>query len=321
MSRRSFAKNIFSLMSAKYIIGVDLGGTFLKIAIISPKYKIIEKRILDTKEYKKKEQLIEAIINTIKSFFKNNNLKKKDFMGVGIGLPGPIENKRGIVHFLPNIPGWKEVNLKKILEHRLGLPVFLDNDAKLMALSEYNLGKGRGFKNVLCLTLGTGVGSGIILGGKLYRGQDNAGGEMGHIPINESGPRCNCGGVACLESYIGNSKILSQARESFGRNITLEELSALARKHKKEALAVWHKAGSRLGKALAGIINLLNLDAVVIGGGVANAGPILLDTVRKTVKKQSMKVQGGRVKILKARLGNDSGLIGAAILVRIRKQK
>jgi glucokinase len=306
-------------MNAKFIVGIDLGGTNLKIAILDLKYNILEKKVLNTKKYGKKEHLILAIINSITSFFKNNNLKKKDILGIGIGLPGPVDNKRGIVHFLPNVPGWRKVYLKKVLEHKLNLPVFLDNDAKLMTIAEYKLGKAKGFKNVLCLTLGTGVGSGVILNRKLYRGEDNASGEIGHMPINERGERCNCGGIACLEAYIGNNKILREARQLFKRNISLEELSAKAFEHNKLALNIWQKVGRRLGTALVGVVNLLNLDAVVIGGGVANAGTILLDKVKETVNRQSMRVQARRVKIFKARLGNDAGLIGAAILVKEQK--
>ncbi|OGX19392.1 MAG: hypothetical protein A3K83_03830, partial [Omnitrophica WOR_2 bacterium RBG_13_44_8b] len=227
-----------------------------------------------------KNHLILAIINSINFILESRGLKKKDILGAGIGFPGPIDNKRGLVHFLPNVPGWREVNLKKILEDKLKVPVLLDNDAKLMALAEYKLGEAGSFANVLCITLGTGVGGGIILGGKLYRGQDNAAGEIGHMPINENGPRCNCGGVACLEAYIGNKKILRQASKLFKRDISLEELSGLARKHNKLALSVWQEVGRRLGMALAGAVNLLNLDAVVIGGGVAGAGSILLNKVR-----------------------------------------
>jgi glucokinase len=306
-------------MSAKFIIGIDLGGTNLKVAVLNLKYNIIERKVLKTRRYEKKENLILAIINSVTSILKNNNLKKKDILGIGIGLPGPIDNKRGYVHFLPNVPGWGEVSLKKILENKLNLPVLLDNDAKLMALAEYKLGKAGTFENVLCLTLGTGVGGGIILGGKLYRGEDNASGEIGHMPINENGPRCNCAGIACLEAYIGNNKILKQAAGLFKRNISLEELSAKAEKHNKLALRIWQGVGKRLGIALVGVVNLLNLDAVVIGGGVSNAGSILLDRVKETVKLKAMSVQAKRVKIFKAKLGNDAGLIGAAILVKEHK--
>jgi len=303
-------------MAKRFIIGIDLGGTNLKIAILGPKYKIRDKKVISTKRFTRKESLISAICDSINRIIENNKLKKTAILGIGLGLPGPIDKRRGLVHFFPNIPGWKEVNLKSILEKRLRLPVFLDNDAKLMCLAEYKLGSALGFKNALCMTLGTGVGGSIIISGSLYRGANNAAGEIGHLPINEKGPRCNCGGNGCLETYIGNNRIISEAKKMFKRNVSLEELSALAKRENKQAQSIWLKVGMHLGIALAGIVNLLNLDAIIIGGGVANAGQILFDKVRETVKKQAMSVQARHIKIFKAKLGSDAGLIGAAILVK-----
>ena len=185
-----------------------------------------------------------------------------------------------------------------------------------MTRAEYAAGAAAGFRNALCITLGTGVGGGIILNGSLYRGSDNAAGEIGHLPINESGPRCNCGGMACLETYVGNNRILHEAKKVFKRAISLEELSALAKKRNQAALAIWRSAGFHLATALCGVTNLLNLDALVIGGGVANAGPVLFTTIRRTIRRRSMSVQAKRVKVFKAKLGNDAGVIGAAMLVK-----
>jgi len=302
-------------MARKFIIGIDLGGTNLKIALLDLKYNIRAREVLSTPSFNKKADLISTICYSVKRIIENNKLSKVDILGIGLGLPGPIDAKRGIVHFFPNIPGWREVNLGTILKERLRLSVFLDNDAKLMSLAEQRLGAARGYKNALCITLGTGVGGGVILEGSLYRGKDNAAGEIGHIPINEKGPRCNCGGIACLESYIGNNRIIEEARRLFKRDISLEELSALAKKRNKKAIGIWLRVGMRLGVALVGIVNLLNLDVIVIGGGVANAGSVLFDKIRETLKSRAMNVQTQHVKIFKAKLGADAGLIGAAIMV------
>jgi len=303
-------------MQSKFIIGVDLGGTNLKVALLDLRYRIQDKEIFSTKAFKKKEALVSAIIDSINKVIEKNNLSRAGILGVGLGLPGPIDNKRGIVHFFPNIRGWREVNLKGILQKKLKLPIFLDNDAKLMSLAEYKLGAAKGLRSAVCLTLGTGVGAGIIINGALYRGFGNAAGEIGHIPINEKGPRCNCGGRACLEAYIGNNKIIREARKLFGRNISLEELSRLARERNKQAQAIWFKVSARLAIALVGVVNLLNPDGIVIGGGVAGAGKILFDKVRELISQQAMIVQYKHVKIFRAKLGNDAGLIGAAILVK-----
>jgi len=198
----------------------------------------------------------------------------------------------------------------------LGLKVSLDNDAKLMTLAEYKLGAAKGYSNVLCMTLGTGIGGGLIINGKLYRGVNNAAGEIGHLPINEKGLSCNCGSSGCLEAYVGNQRILSEAKKAFRCDIALEELSELAAKNNKIAKEVWRKTGVHLGFALAGVVNLLNLDAIVIGGGVAKAGKVLFDNITKALRDQAMSVQGKHVRIFHAKLGNDAGLIGAAIMVK-----
>ncbi len=303
-------------MAKKLIIGIDLGGTNLKIALLDLRYQIKDKEVLNTRKFIKKENLILAIIDSINKVIDNNNLSRANILGIGLGLPGPIDYERGVVHFFPNIPGWKEVNLKSILERRLRLPVFVDNDAKVMCLAEYKLGAAKGSRNAVCITLGTGVGGGIIINGNLYRGSRNASGEIGHMPINEKGPRCNCGGRACLETYIGNNRILKEARRMFRRDITLEELSYLARKQNRQAKTIWLKISGRLAVALVGAVNLLNPDCIVIGGGVAGAGEILFDNIRKIIARQAMSVQARQVKVFKAKLGNNAGLIGAAILVK-----
>ena len=299
-----------------YSVGIDLGGTNLKISLVDSRYKIKDKKVLNTRNFVRKEELIAAVVNSVNSFIRVNKLNKPDISAVGLGLPGPIDNKKGIVHFFPNIPGWKNVALRKILAAKLKLPVFIDNDANMMALAEYRLGAAKGARNAICLTLGTGVGGGLIIEGKIFRGSINAGGEIGHMPVNEKGPKCNCGGVACLETYIGNKVILAKAKKIFGKNITLEETSRFAAKGERRARKLWQDAGECLGVTLSGIVNLINPDRIVIGGGVAKAGNVLFDSIKNTIKERAMPVQAAHVKIYKAILGNDAGMIGAAIMAK-----
>ena len=295
----------------KYIIGIDLGGTNLKVGLLSPECDLLEKKTLTTCQFSAREQLISAICSSISSW----GLPRNCIIGAGLGLPGPVDTEKGIVHFFPNIPGWKDVPLRDILRRRSRLPVFVDNDANVMALAEFTLGAARGSTNAVCITLGTGVGGGIIINGSLYRGSTFAAGEAGHIPVNEDGPACGCGSFGCLESYIGNKRIVSAARRVFKRPITLEELSGLAARGDRRAVAIWRGVGSKLGIALAGVVNLLNPDRIVIGGGVANAGRVLFDTVRETVLLRAMPGQSRHVRIVKAQLA-DAGIIGAGLLVR-----
>ena len=306
-------------MKNKYIIGIDLGGTNLKIALLDHTCRIIHKHTQPTQQYSKKDSLIDAIVDSVEFILKKYNLKRSDVAGAGLGLPGPIDYDRGIVHFFPNIPGWKEVKLTAFLERRLHMPVYIDNDANVMTLAEFTLGAAKGSCNAVCLTLGTGVGGGLILNGRLFRGSTYAAGEIGHMPVNEEGPDCNCGGIACLESYIGNRRISQEVRSIFGKDIPLEDVSAMAYRGNKKAIALWDKVGGHLGVALVSVVNLLNPDCIVIGGGVANAGSVLFDTVTATILARAMLVQAQAVKVVKAKLGNDAGMIGAGILVNERK--
>lgn len=303
-------------MRGKFFIGIDLGGTNLKIGLIDSKYKIKDRHVLSTKSFHSQEKLISAIVRSVEDIVNGNGISRKSILGIGLGLPGPIDVSKGLVHFFPNIPGWKNVRFKSILQARLRLPVSLDNDANLICLAESRFGAGRGLRNIICITLGTGVGGGILIDGKLYRGGSFSAGEIGHIPVNETGPRCNCGGIACLERYIGNKRIIERARDIFKRNISLEELSRLAQNKNKKAKAIWSDVGMHLGIALSGVVNLLNPDAIVIGGGVAGAGKVLFDKVKEIILKRAMSIPARHVKVLEAKLGNDAGLLGASLLIR-----
>lgn len=302
-------------MSAHYIIGIDLGGTNFKIGLFDGSQTLLEKRVLSTASFKTKVDLVDGFEKAIQGIVTQRGLHKKNIIGVGIGLPGPVDPEKGIVYSLTNIRGWLDVPLKQILQKKLGVPVFIDNDAKVMSLAEAQRGAAKGFRHAVCLTLGTGVGGGIINNGHLFRGLNNAAGEIGHLPISIDGPKCNCGGKGCLETYVGNNRIQQMIVKVFGKALPLDEVSALARRGNRKALKVWNDVGTYLGVAVVGIVNVLNPDCIVIGGGVAEAGSVLFDQVKKIVKERAMVVQASNVKIFKAKLGSDAGLIGAAILV------
>ena len=296
-----------------YTIGIDLGATFVKMGLIDDLGKVYFRRKIETVLSSNRASLIEAVISNIRDIIE---ISGKSVSGVGIGVPGPVDSKKGIVHYFPNIKGWEEVPLKSILEKKLGLRVELDNDVNAMTLGEFVFGAGQDCNNLVCLTLGTGVGGGIIIDGKLYRGGSMCAGEIGHMPINETGPKCNCGGIACLERYIGNKYILERAKKAFGNNITLEALTSLAKFGNKKAIAIWVDVAEKLSVALAGVVNLLNPDKIVIGGGVSKAGEFILNPLRKELKKRAMKDQAAHVKIIAAKLGTDAGIIGASLLLR-----
>ena len=295
-----------------YTIGVDLGATFVKMGIVDERGKVYFRRKFLTPPGSKKALLIDAIIYNIRDIIR---VSGKKVCGVGIGVPGPVDSQKGIVHYFPNIKGWKEVPLKAILQKKLGMAVELDNDVNAMTLGEFTFGAGKGSRNLVCITLGTGVGGGIIIDGRLYRGSSMAAGEIGHMPISVSGPKCNCRGIACLERYVGNRYILERARKIFGSGITLERLSALARSRNKKASAIWTDVAEKLSVTIIGVVNLLNPDKIVVGGGVSSAGSLILTPLKKQVKSRAMKDQAKHVKIVLAKLGGDAGIIGASLLI------
>jgi glucokinase len=206
--------------------------------------------------------------------------------------------------------------------------VFVDNDVNMMAFGEYCYGAGRHSRNLFCMTLGTGVGGAFIIDGAMYRGKSFSAGEVGHIPLNEKGPRCPCGGKACLERYVGNKEIARLAHAAYGKvlpanvrraltqekssEITPRALARLAREGDAKARKLWFRIGGFIGLGLVTIVNLYNPDTIVIGGGVAGAGKFLFDPIRRTIAQRAMRLPGKVVSIKKAKLAEDAGIIGAA---------
>lgn len=316
----------------KYLIGVDLGGTNLKVALLDLKGNIREKVSVLTKEGK--QAVLRQIVETVEGLRKKAKVKKSAILGLGMGTPGLVDSIRGIVRGFTNVKGWRNVGLKEYIEKNMKFPAYVDNDVNLMALGELLCGAGRGMKNMVCLTLGTGVGGGIIIQGELYRGSTLSAGEIGHIPVNADGPRCGCGSYGCLERYVGNAYIVDKAVKAIagGRRSLIKKLaggdlttitpriiSQAARQGDGLAKEIWEETGRYIGIALSGVVNFLNPEMIVIGGGVAQAGKILFEPIRKTVKERAMRIPAGKVKIVPAKLGEDAGLIGAGMLVKINR--
>jgi glucokinase len=316
-------------MRSEITFGIDLGGTNTKIGLFKNERKFIDQVILATRQQKTKEELIDKITDNIDALIKKHLKDKSQVKAIGIGVAGPVDFKKGFIHELVNVPGWKEVPLKKILTKKTGIETFLDNDVNLVTLGEQKYGAGKGAKNMICITLGTGVGGGLIIDGKLYRGSNYTAGEIGHIPINVEGPKCNCGGIACLERYVGNKYIVQQAKDLLEKkqdskilelaegdlsNITPKLLHQAASSGDKLAISIWTQTGVYIGVALAGLVNVLNPERIVIGGGVAKAGDILFNSIKETVNKRAMKTASESVKMLPAELGDQAGIIGASIL-------
>ena len=301
---------------AIFAIGIDLGGTYTKLALVSSSGKILRRARLSTQDHASRDSLLGAIASEIGVLMKKARLTRRQVKGVGIGVPGLVDFSRGVVYDLTNVRGWKNTPVKRLLENKLKIPVLADNDVNVMALGECKFGAGKGARNAVCITLGTGVGGGIIIDGGIYRGSTFSAGEVGHMPLKEEGLSCNCGGYGCLERYVGNRHISEEFRSIKGGDSLLspESISIAARKGDKASIELWDRVGKRIGTTLAGIVNLLNPEKIIIGGGVAGAGELIFGPIRKTVKRRAMPVPGRAVRILKAKLGNDAGVIGAAAL-------
>jgi len=301
----------------QYVVGVDVGGTNIKLGVVGPAGKVIVRNSFATKPFASSRiKLIAALASEIEASIITAGLTKDQVAGIGIGLPGLVDYEKGFVRFLPNIPGWRGVHLKSILQKRIKLPVYVDNDVKIITLAESKFGAGRGVKDLVCMTLGTGVGAGLILNGELYRGEDNAAGELGHIPLNEYGPKCNCGGFGCFETYVGNRALFALASQVMGKpGMTTEDMFALAQKGDKKALMFWKMAAGHIGNGLVGIVNLLNPRLIIIGGGVSNNEKYLFKTIKETIVKRAMSLQGSAFKIKRAKFKDDAGIIGAYVLV------
>ncbi|MDP9159026.1 MAG: ROK family protein [Acidobacteriota bacterium] len=332
-----------------YSIGVDLGGTNLRIAAVDEQGKLLEKITLGTQVALGRERVITDMCDAIRQLSARYNTGGA-LQGIGIGVPGIIDMKTGMVRESPNLPGWTESPVRSEIEKRLGTRVILENDANVAALGEKWLGAGRDVEDLAILTLGTGVGGGLILGGRVWHGMTGMAGEFGHITIEPEGVRCGCGNRGCLEQYASASAVVRMAKEAIASGALSElsratdpdaEFSAkavynLAIQGDDEAKKIFRQVGRALGIALADLVNSLNLPMYVIGGGVSSAwdafSPIIFEELRQrsmvyaaTAPDFSSVDAGGasgqvgpegstRTIITRALLGSDAGLYGAARL-------
>ncbi|HAJ57387.1 MAG TPA: hypothetical protein DCL35_06420 [Candidatus Omnitrophica bacterium] len=303
-------------MAQRLFFGVDVGGTFTKIALVDEKSRLLAKSKFSSEGFSNKAFFAKTLRANILSILSEHKLALRHLKGIGIGLPGPVDFDKGIVLSLTNIKGWNRFPLSAYLRRYFSVPVFIDNDANCMGLAESRLGAARGTSYALCLTLGTGVGGALILDRQIYRSSYFLSAEVGHIPVVLDGPKCSCGGRGCLERFVGNRALLSAARRVFKKDMSLEEVSCLAAKGDLRALKIWRDAGNIIGLAVSGVLNVFNPEIVVIGGGVAEAGDALFASIRRTVTCHAMEQLKKYVKVKKAALGNDAGVLGAALLAK-----
>lgn len=312
----------------KYI-GVDLGGTHLRAAVVDVSTgQVIDLIMVPTLAREGHEAVIPRMAELIESVIQGSGTPKAEVGGVGIGVPGKLDLEQGRVLWLPNLPGhWINVPLQQQIEQQVGLPCHLINDARAMTFGEWKFGAGRGVKTVACFTLGTGVGGGLVMNGKLHLELGGTAGELGHQVIDADGPTCGCGSHGCLETYASGPAIAAAGIKAVVQGLTTrigemvnydlnritpEVVYQAALSGDAIAQEIYQRVGHYLGIAIANVIVIAGPRRVIIGGGVSQAGELLFEPIRRTVKQNVFICSTEQVEIVPALLGINAGIIGAA---------
>lgn len=317
-------------MSETYSIGVDLGGTNLRVAAYAAQTGVLETIVLPTRLGAGREQVVRDMCEAIKTL-RARAFGDRERVGIAIGTPGPLELPSGILRKPPNLPGWDGFNLKGAISVNLSREILLENDANLATLAEQRLGAGRkyGVADLCVLTLGTGVGNGLVLDGKIWSGASGMAGEAGHVIVNnEETLLCGCGGRGCLEQYASASAVIRMARDRFGDAgpTTAHEVALWARSGNPQATRIFEAVGRALAIALTGLINTLNLPLYLLGGGVCEAWDLFSPSMFHELEQRSYlyrltkpevleptHLEATKTYILKAELGSSAGLLGACL--------
>jgi len=314
-------------MKLKYAVGVDLGGTKVKLGIVTSEGRIVKKISVPTLAKEGVDKSINQIKKGINALLKGN---KKLISGIGIGSPGVVSLKKGTVENPPNLPGWGKVHLGKLITKEFSLPTYVENDANAAAIGELIYGAGKKLDSFIMVTLGTGVGGGIIYNNKLFRGDFGGAGEIGHVTIDKNGPKCNCGSKGCLEAYLGNNYLINNITKELStekdtiifklidnnlENLTPRIIHEASLQGDKYSKGVINNLGEILGCGLASMVNVFDISNIVIGGGVSGFGRPLFKATKDSIKSRVLTPIRPRIKVLQAKLKNNAGIKGASSLV------
>ncbi len=314
----------------RYVIGVDLGGTNIVVgAVAEDGSEDVATRSEPTRSEQGADAVVDRIVRMIETAIRETmelkGISRDAFVGVGVGSPGPLDRERGLVLTTPNL-GWQNFPLRDAIGNRVGLPVKIDNDANCATLGEWWLGAAKGGKNVVGMTIGTGIGGGLILDGRLYHGASDVAGEIGHTTIDVTGRRCKCGNYGCLEAYASGPSIAERAREQLDgdhdsimytlvdgqlENLTAAIVYDAAKKGDATALEVVRETARFLGAGIANLLNVFNPDVVVIAGGVTQAGETLFEPLRREVRKRAFAAAVDACRIVPGSLPGNAGVVGA----------
>ncbi|HEX5831083.1 MAG TPA: ROK family glucokinase [Gemmatimonadaceae bacterium] len=314
----------------RYVVGIDLGGTNIVAGVLTADgQRQLAMRSEPTHPELGADTVVERIVSlaerVIAEARAETGAPREAFMGVGIGAPGPLDRERGVVVVAPNL-GWRQFPLRDRVEAGLGLPAVLDNDANCATLGEWWCGAAKGHRYVVGLTIGTGIGGGLIVDGRLFHGASDVAGEVGHMTIDSTGRRCACGNYGCLEAYASGPAIAERAREALGEEngsrlrervdgdlsrITAQTVYDAAREDDPVALEVVRDTARFLGTGVANLLNIFNPDVVVIAGGVTQAGDALFEPLRHEVKKRAFRPAVEACEIVPGALDGTAGVVGA----------
>ncbi len=312
----------------KTMIGIDLGGTSIKFGLISSEGKILRKSKLKTPLSKDFQEIVELITKEVHRILLEEKLPKNEISGIGIGIPG-VTNAKGEVVFANNL-FWKNKPLQSSLEQRLGIRVKVGNDASLAGFGEFHFGAMRNTQNALLLTLGTGLGAGVIINGKVFHGSHYLGTEIGHMIIGENFYNCNCGNNGCLETFAsatalvkyvahlmeaGESSILKQEEGNQQKNITSQQIFDAARNHDKVAIKALDRFIRYLAMGIANLINIFDPEVIALGGGLSESGDLFLEDLRIIAKTHTYVKEENPTEIVIAELKNDAGILGSGMFV------
>lgn len=286
----------------QYIIGVDLGGTKIYTAVANKKKKILSRVKIKTEAAYGKEHVLNNIFSSIEKASLKAGIQLSDLAGIGFGVPGPVDYSSGLVRICPNIPGWKNIPIKTILEEQYKTNVWVENDARVAGLAEAKHGAGKGLQHIFYMTVSTGIGGAIIINGKIYHGADGVAGEIGHIKFPDGETLENIASGPAIQHLF---------------QIPPEKLKDQVLRDYPDAKKALNHLTHYLGISMANIATLLNPQMIIIGGGLSNIGKMLIDPIRKKVREHAFSISGKNVVVKKAKLKNDSGILGALELCQI----
>ncbi len=314
----------------KIYVGCDLGGTNIKVGVVDVETgNIIEMQSAPTLAREGHDAVMTRMAALIDKVIADSGISKDEIGGVGIGAPGVLDLDKGLVLFLPNLPGtWPNVPLVDTIAEKVGLPVYILNDVRAITFGEWKFGAGRGVDTMACFAIGTGIGGGLVINGKLHLGINGTAGELGHQSINFNGPKCGCGNYGCVEAYASGPAIAAAAAKvvmqggttAIGEMVGYDLNKITPRVVYEAAMAgdevandIYREAGEAIGMGVANVLVAVSARKVVIGGGVAAAGDLLLEPIRRTIHEHVFVMPKEMVEVVPAELGTDAGIVGTAL--------